>query len=49
MPIPMIGHTGGMYGPIFSIFTFPEPHSAVVTMSNGYDFGDVSDFYPTCF
>ncbi|KAL2814522.1 beta-lactamase/transpeptidase-like protein [Aspergillus cavernicola] len=40
----MIGHTGGMRGSIFSVFTFPETQSAVVTMTNGRDFGDASDF-----
>ncbi|KAJ5095858.1 hypothetical protein NUU61_005214 [Penicillium alfredii] len=43
-PFQMIGHTGGMIGSIFSVFTFPETQSAVVTMTNGRDFGDASDF-----
>ncbi|KAL3478298.1 beta-lactamase/transpeptidase-like protein [Aspergillus californicus] len=43
-PITMIGHTGGMAGSIFSVFTFPSTKSAVVTMTNGRDFGDASDF-----
>lgn len=43
-PFQMIGHTGGMRGSIFSVFTFPETQSAVVTMTNGRDFGDASDF-----
>jgi hypothetical protein len=40
----MIGHTGGTDGSIFTVFTFPETQSAVVTMTNGRDFGDASDF-----
>ncbi|KAJ5660348.1 hypothetical protein N7507_006799 [Penicillium longicatenatum] len=40
----MIGHTGGMDGSIFTVFTFPETQSAAVTMTNGRDFGDASDF-----
>ncbi|KAL4958565.1 beta-lactamase/transpeptidase-like protein [Aspergillus filifer] len=43
-PIQMIGHTGGMIGSVFSVFTFPETQSAVVTMTNGRDLGDSSDF-----
>ncbi|KAL4925051.1 serine hydrolase domain-containing protein [Aspergillus undulatus] len=43
-PFTMIGHTGGMIGSVFSVFTFPETQSAVVTMTNGRDFGDASDF-----
>ncbi|KAL4807320.1 beta-lactamase/transpeptidase-like protein [Aspergillus unguis] len=43
-PFQMVGHTGGMRGSIFSVFTFPETQSAVVTMTNGRDYGDVSDF-----
>lgn len=43
-PFQMIGHTGGMCGSIFSVFTFPETQSAIVTMTNGRDFGDASDF-----
>ncbi|KAL4790397.1 beta-lactamase/transpeptidase-like protein [Aspergillus venezuelensis] len=43
-PIQMIGHTGGMVGSVFSVFTFPETQSAVVTMTNGRDLGDSSDF-----
>lgn len=43
-PFPVVGHTGGMSGSIFSLFTFPETQSAVVTMANGRDFGDASDW-----
>ncbi|KAL4917187.1 beta-lactamase/transpeptidase-like protein [Aspergillus aurantiobrunneus] len=43
-PFQMVGHTGGMRGSIFSVFTFPETQSAVVTMTNGRDLGDASDF-----
>ncbi|KAL4959242.1 serine hydrolase domain-containing protein [Aspergillus stella-maris] len=43
-PIQMIGHTGGMVGSVFSVFTFPDTQSAVVTMTNGRDLGDASDF-----
>ncbi|KAL4941080.1 hypothetical protein BDV06DRAFT_195176 [Aspergillus oleicola] len=43
-PFQMIGHTGGMIGSVFSVFTFPETQSAVVTMTNRRDVGDASDF-----
>ncbi|KAL2865869.1 serine hydrolase domain-containing protein [Aspergillus lucknowensis] len=43
-PFQVVGHTGGMRGSIFSVFTFPETQSAIVTMTNGRDFGDASDF-----
>ncbi|KAL4863961.1 hypothetical protein BDV12DRAFT_176882 [Aspergillus spectabilis] len=43
-PIQVVAHTGGMRGSLFSVFTFPETQSAVVTMTNGRDFGDASDF-----
>jgi hypothetical protein len=42
--IQVVAHTGGMRGSLFSVFTFPETQSAVVTMTNGRDFGDASDF-----
>lgn len=41
---PTIGHTGGMRGAITTVWTFPDTQSAVVTMTNGRDFGDASDF-----
>ncbi|KAL4910214.1 hypothetical protein BDW74DRAFT_173675 [Aspergillus multicolor] len=41
---PMIGHTGGMHGSIFSAYTFPDTQSAVVTITNGRDYGDASEF-----
>lgn len=43
-PILAIGHTGGMLGSIATVWTFPDTQSAVVTMTNGRDFGDASDF-----
>lgn len=43
-PLTAVGHTGGMRGSIFSVYTFPETQSAVVTATNGRDFGDASDF-----
>ncbi|CEL08736.1 hypothetical protein ASPCAL11881 [Aspergillus calidoustus] len=43
-PIPVVAHTGGMRGSLFSVFTFPETQSAVVTMTNGRDLGDASDW-----
>ncbi|OJI99309.1 hypothetical protein ASPVEDRAFT_80922 [Aspergillus versicolor CBS 583.65] len=43
-PLTAVGHTGGMRGSIFSVYTFPETQSAVVTAANGRDFGDASDF-----
>ncbi|KAL2807835.1 beta-lactamase/transpeptidase-like protein [Aspergillus granulosus] len=43
-PFPAVGHTGGMRGSIFSVYTFPDTQSAVVTATNGRDFGDASDF-----
>ncbi|KAI9370910.1 beta-lactamase/transpeptidase-like protein [Aspergillus egyptiacus] len=43
-PFQMVGHTGGMRGSIFSVFTFPGTQSAVVTMTNGRDYGDASDY-----
>ncbi|KAL3496550.1 beta-lactamase/transpeptidase-like protein [Aspergillus germanicus] len=43
-PLTAIGHTGGMRGSVFSVYTFPETQSAVVTATNGRDFGDASDF-----
>ncbi|KAL5333812.1 beta-lactamase/transpeptidase-like protein [Aspergillus crustosus] len=43
-PIPVIAHTGGMRGALFSVFTFPQTQSAIVTMTNGRDFGDASDW-----
>ncbi|KAL2808470.1 beta-lactamase/transpeptidase-like protein [Aspergillus granulosus] len=43
-PFQMIGHTGGMRGSIVSVFTFPATQSAVVTMTNSRDFGDLSDW-----
>ncbi|KAL3460895.1 beta-lactamase/transpeptidase-like protein [Aspergillus heterothallicus] len=43
-PFPVIGHTGGMRGSVFSVYTFPETGSAIVTATNGRDLGDASDF-----
>ena len=43
-PLTAVGHTGGMQGSIFSVYTFPETQSAVVTATNGRDLGDASDF-----
>jgi CubicO group peptidase (beta-lactamase class C family) len=43
-PLTAVGHTGGMRGSVFSVYTFPETQSAVVTATNGRDFGDASDF-----
>ncbi|KAL2835337.1 beta-lactamase/transpeptidase-like protein [Aspergillus pseudoustus] len=43
-PFPAVGHTGGMRGSIFSVYTFPDTQSAVVTATNGRDLGDASDF-----
>ncbi|KAL4972251.1 beta-lactamase/transpeptidase-like protein [Aspergillus desertorum] len=43
-PFSAVGHTGGMQGSIFSVYTFPEAQSAVVTATNGRDLGDASDF-----
>ncbi|KAL2824434.1 beta-lactamase/transpeptidase-like protein [Aspergillus cavernicola] len=43
-PFPTVGHTGGMRGSIFSVYTFPNTQSAVVTATNGRDLGDASDF-----
>ncbi|KAL3454599.1 beta-lactamase/transpeptidase-like protein [Aspergillus insuetus] len=43
-PLTAVGHTGGMRGSVFSVYTFPETQSAVVTATNGRDFGDAGDF-----
>ncbi|KAL2840352.1 beta-lactamase/transpeptidase-like protein [Aspergillus pseudodeflectus] len=43
-PLTAVGHTGGMRGSVFSVYTFPETQSAVVTATNGRDLGDASDF-----
>ncbi|KAL4875866.1 beta-lactamase/transpeptidase-like protein [Aspergillus karnatakaensis] len=43
-PVQVVAHTGGMRGSLFSVFTFPETQSAVVTMTNGRDLGDASDW-----